>query len=316
MARAKTVFDTSEIPHLWAHQTQVSARNKQGNLYFQDEVIYSYGPHFAIARHVRNAKGVKAVLFTTRTYSNTTAGHIRAVRGSIPASVPVIRVDSVWNNPSVQTLDDIQKEIDEHVKKSERAKLWKGLDEFSTLASEFEVCAKFIGSRRKAKLPHAEWFATQKSLMHIQLDAKAEQRAKREAQRQAQQAIQREKDKADFEAWFHDTTVSFPYSFQTYNTAYMRVNGDEIETSQGARVSLEHVRRVAPFIIGLLDKGESYRKNGHTLHLGHYEIESLENGVLTVGCHRFDEKELRRIAAEILVPKVQEQKQEEVSSAS
>ena len=47
--RSKQVFNTGEIPHLWAHKVQASARNAQGNIYFEDETIYSYGPHFPIA---------------------------------------------------------------------------------------------------------------------------------------------------------------------------------------------------------------------------------------------------------------------------
>ena len=52
--RKKHVFDTGEIPHLWAHRTQDEARNRQGNLYFTGDTIYSYGSHFPIARHVAN----------------------------------------------------------------------------------------------------------------------------------------------------------------------------------------------------------------------------------------------------------------------
>lgn len=94
--RKKTVFETGEIPHLWAHRVQESARNAQGNLYFEGDVIYSYGSHFPIAKHVldnptkRNPK--PAVLLTTRTYSVTTSGHVSAVRCAIPASIPVFRV--------------------------------------------------------------------------------------------------------------------------------------------------------------------------------------------------------------------------------
>ena len=44
--RKKHVFDTGEIPHLWAHRTQDEARNRQGNLYFTGDTIYSYGSHF------------------------------------------------------------------------------------------------------------------------------------------------------------------------------------------------------------------------------------------------------------------------------
>ena len=83
--RQKQVFDTDELPHLWAHRTQDSARNAQGNLYFADGVIYSYGDRFPIAAHVVNKRGQAAILFTTRTYSVTTSRHTRAVRRAIPS---------------------------------------------------------------------------------------------------------------------------------------------------------------------------------------------------------------------------------------
>lgn len=89
--RTKHVFKTDEIPHLWAHQTQDSARNPGGNLYFSGDTIYSYGSHFPIARIVKQGKKT-CVLFTTRSYSVTTSGHISAVRGAIPRDLPVFNV--------------------------------------------------------------------------------------------------------------------------------------------------------------------------------------------------------------------------------
>jgi hypothetical protein len=101
--RQKHVFDTGEIPHLWAHKVQDSARNAQGNLYFENETIYSYGSHFPIARHVVDNLTKKtsrpAVLFTTRGYSVTTNRHISAVRSAIPKDVPVFHVYSPDSRP-------------------------------------------------------------------------------------------------------------------------------------------------------------------------------------------------------------------------
>jgi len=65
----KTVFNTSELPHIWAAQTQNEGR--AGSFYFNGATIYSYGSHFPIA----TIKG-NDVLFTMQTYSNTTAKHI------------------------------------------------------------------------------------------------------------------------------------------------------------------------------------------------------------------------------------------------
>src|SRR5579872_7219827 len=97
--RRRNVFPTDEIPHLWMHKSQDSARNPGGNLFFHDDTIYSYGHHFPIARHVTNGKQGKreqsAVLFTTGRYSVTTSKHIGMVRGAIPKDVQVFEVPNL-----------------------------------------------------------------------------------------------------------------------------------------------------------------------------------------------------------------------------
>lgn len=76
----KTVFtDLSTIAHLWANQTQTTARNSSSNFYFDSNVIYSYGRHFPIAKHITNEAGEHAILFTTRSYSLTTSKHVSIV---------------------------------------------------------------------------------------------------------------------------------------------------------------------------------------------------------------------------------------------
>lgn len=85
----KSFFGAGDIPHLWAHRTQDETRNRQGNLYFTADTIYSYGSHFPIARHLVNGAGERAVLFTTATYGVTTSGHCSAVRSAFPSGIPV-----------------------------------------------------------------------------------------------------------------------------------------------------------------------------------------------------------------------------------
>ena len=99
--RQRNVFPTNEIPHLWAHQVQNSARSAQGNFYFIGDTIYSYGSHFPIARRVTNSAGKAAVLMTTRTYSVTTAGHVHMVRMAIPDSTPIFYVERITPDASI-----------------------------------------------------------------------------------------------------------------------------------------------------------------------------------------------------------------------
>jgi hypothetical protein len=96
--RTREVFVTGEIPHLWAHKVQPSARNPQGNLYYRDSTIYSYRDSFPIAAHVNGKAKTPGILLTTDTYSSTTNGHIHAVRLAIPSGVPTFNVPHVLSS--------------------------------------------------------------------------------------------------------------------------------------------------------------------------------------------------------------------------
>lgn len=79
----------SEVCHFWANRKQASG--KSGSMFFENDTIYSYGHHFPIARHVN----ADTILFTTRDYSTTTAGHKSGARRAIPADKTVIYVRNI-----------------------------------------------------------------------------------------------------------------------------------------------------------------------------------------------------------------------------
>src|ERR1700728_4307737 len=98
MARTKSVYPTSEIPHLWFHglgNGQTTARNAQGNFYFEgqyeDAKIFSYGRHYEIARKVTTKRGM-AVLFNLEDSTVTTEKQKGQVLRAIPESTPVFRI--------------------------------------------------------------------------------------------------------------------------------------------------------------------------------------------------------------------------------
>jgi len=72
----KKVNTPQATAHLFATQSQIEAYTPNRNLYFYDKSIYSYGSHFCIAKFIDS----KTLLFTERTYSNTTAKHKQVVR--------------------------------------------------------------------------------------------------------------------------------------------------------------------------------------------------------------------------------------------
>jgi hypothetical protein len=82
-AKVKRVFANGMVAHVWAQQSQQEGRSANGNFYFDGPTIYSYGSHFPIASFVNDVRGERVVLFTTESYSNTTAGHKSDVRQAL-----------------------------------------------------------------------------------------------------------------------------------------------------------------------------------------------------------------------------------------
>lgn len=78
----KTVYDNAMVAHIWANQSQGSARSSNGNFWFSGNTINSY--QTPIARIVTAVNGKTVILRTCNTYSVTTSGkHERAIDRAI-----------------------------------------------------------------------------------------------------------------------------------------------------------------------------------------------------------------------------------------
>ena len=302
--RKKCVFDTGEIPHLWAHRTQDEARNRQGNLYFTGNTIYSYGSHFPIARHVTNDAGERAILLTTATYSVTTSSHCSAVRSAIPSGIRVFRVPNVCRGRYSGTeltahdhafnLADYAERTEKHVITSARArssyaKEWNH-DRAVRLRDEATACCAFFG----LPVPNIP------EVPEIDSDALTAIR-KREAKRAAEKADQTKRERAEAIARQQELITKWragQYSGCLYDIpAMLRIDGDEVVTSRGARFPISHAKRALAFVRKIRESGQAYVRNGRTIHLGPYALDRIEpDGTVKAGCHVVSWEEIEQIA--------------------
>jgi hypothetical protein len=302
--RVKAVFDTGEIPHLWAHKVQPSARNVQGNLYFENETIYSYGSHFPIARHVTNKAGRAAVLFSTGRYSVTTSSHISAVSSAIPSDVLVLHVPKVLagsgsmrdRGDHADNLAAYRTGIDAALIKASRGRSsFTREDQYGMAVrnrTEYNAYIKFFGLRNKplAAIPA--------------LDSKVLQAIKaREAQRVKAESAERKRAEAErlvrlaaaIQDWRDGKPLTYSLPYDT--PAMLRISGNELETSKGARVPISHAKRALVLIRAVVSRGVAWHSNGHTCHVGHYRIDSIQaDGTVKAGCHVIARDEWERIA--------------------
>jgi hypothetical protein len=87
----KTVFSNQELFHIYASGAQEYGRSANGNVYFENGILYSYGKHFPIALEY----GGK-YLFTRDSYSVTTSKHVSQARSALRhrdcIELPALRV--------------------------------------------------------------------------------------------------------------------------------------------------------------------------------------------------------------------------------
>jgi len=95
---AREVHTGDMVAHLWAHQSQDSARRGDGRLNFSGRAIYSYGSHF-LAGYMLGEGDARVALINSDSYSISTSRHMGMIRGAV-------RHMTAHNVPSLSDLRD------------------------------------------------------------------------------------------------------------------------------------------------------------------------------------------------------------------
>ena len=134
-----------DLAHYWAN-TEKPGYMRVANIIVDNDVIYSYGGHFAIAR--KHPTQPMCALITERTYSRTTSKHIRYVLQALRAcevlSVP--QCDTVA--PSDWIRQKVTTALSQIAGAGRRHKLWKYelLTAMHKLHTALRIHALFPGS--------------------------------------------------------------------------------------------------------------------------------------------------------------------------
>ncbi len=306
MAQVKTVYPTSEIAHLWAHQTQRSARNPQGNFYFQGDVIYSYGEHFPIARIRHNGKK-KMVMITTRTFSSMTSGHTAAVRMACK-HLPTFDVDDVMHWDVLGALRRQARETWKFVQCGTQrlfgctAKMFN-FRRYRYLEKQFNACLKFFNMTGQIKRPR-DYEVQRRNAIQGERVARIRYRAKMEKKKAAVKA-EEESRKKKFEEvlpqWTNGevTTRALP---QGNYPVYFRLHphSDKIETSLGAFLSVEEALAIWPKVKEARRSGINWTSGGRypeELKVGAYQVDRIDyTGDVHAGCHHVKWAQVKMLA--------------------
>lgn len=312
-----------QIAHRWAHRVPNSnAKRLQGYAMFaQGDTLYSWGSHFPIARHVMTtpAKGAArhVVLFNANGYSSSTGKHkSKAWRALDYGKLrPCYRLpQEFWPQHGNTEGVTAKQRRDANKRTAQAALQWleEQAREQYERASRARTYADMALQYAADYLDTAERFAADFGVKWAKPDlgdlqaraaaaaAKREREAAAARKRAAEAAEERRKAAADdFAAWRRGERYAAPAEWRVSpdGAAYVRRNGDTLETSQGAAVPWDHAVKAFRFIKLCRERGEQWETNGRVIRVGHFQIDCITaEGDMRAGCHFFKWEEIERLA--------------------
>lgn len=278
----KKVFsNSSDVIHLFAQRSQAEANCS--NVFFEGDRIWSYGRHYLLAEFIKNNSGDEAIWINDSGYSVTTAKHISEVTYATRQYRQFFELSTnpqkVINHLEVlaDKLSRARKpelyisEAENLFSKFEEFQAWKGeTNDKVNLLKIWDIINVFRGAE------YSDYLAKKEKLIK-----EAERLRKKEAKKQFRKELKE---------FF---TYKRSYIYRSTGEDYLRISqdGEFIETSQRVRVPIKE----AKILYLLIKNGKDIK--GH--NIGGYTVISL-NGVLKIGCHKINVKNMTEIGEKIL----------------
>jgi hypothetical protein len=276
----KKVFSShNEVAHIWASQSQYEGNASR--IFFEGQVIYSYGRHFPVARFAPEFGNV--VLFTDRGYSSSTGKHKTIIRGAIPGNFNVVYCESPiatseynlgkWQSTVTRLRADFA---------AKTLRISRG-----NLAVEiFKTCESAIVFCMALKIDAPEWTNETNDEMTAR-DYVYELAKAREIKKEAAR-VERERlaaiDAGDRIAlWQAGENV--PQNGFSYCATLLRLKNDQIQTSRGANIPVADALKLWPILVRIKRQGQAIESTNETIRLGAYRFNSFDGQTLIVGCH-------------------------------
>lgn len=306
----KTVFENSMVGHIWANQSQREARNHNNTFWFSGNTIWSY--RTPIASIYELGGGERIALVTTGQYSMTTSSkHMPNVCRAVRRSVNVPFFQEPTNAKNLEFLVVQYNEAKESLRRKisvsdDGIRYWLS----SVFRSIKLYCESFglpmpaldleadvleliaFHEAREARRQTPEYQAKRERERERRENAKAERKRIASLERHERERVSREEWIAGGLRWWR--------GIDEHGGAYLRVRGENIETSQGASVPLDHAVKAFRLILECKRAGRIWKRNGSTIRVGHFQVDKInEDGSIRAGCHYIGWSEIERIATQL-----------------
>jgi hypothetical protein len=302
-------MNNKQVAHLWANQSKESGSGS--HFYFEGATIFSYGPHFPIARHVNRRDGLGAVLFTTDGYSSSTARHKSYVSQACHHH-RVFYVADVRSDDRQAQFNDYRTRVAELVKKAAAArrvankealaesarKLAAEANDFAAFFTLPPACRIDASAEELGNLLHT---IEEEQRKETQRQKRARAKATRDAEKRRLQREAVARKEATGWALYEDGAPGVSLH-DAPPVLRVKLNADGspsavVETSHGAEVPVAEVARAVRFVAAVRARGIGWQRNGHVFRVGHFQLDEVTPaGNVRAGCHTFEWSEVERFA--------------------
>ena len=308
----KTVFDNRQCAHIWAQQSQERGRTNNGNMFFENATIYSYGHHFPMGHFIDD----NTVLLNSSSYSNSTGkqqGYVRYAvnhKRRIYVSCAVLKAfiwDNSFNaNAQALAVKECKSTVQRCLKRATAKKAAKyKANDVQAAQNAVAECRALFQEFGADYLPELKALADIVFTDDINkaIAAEKERLEKETAERLAKEKAKQEIIEFEMRNFWIRGQAMPSYHPSASTKIYMRIKGDDIETSKGASFPVDHAIKAFKAIRRIKDTGENFINTAHDwLKLGHFRIDNIDTaGNVKAGCHYVDWDEIERIARELKI---------------
>ena len=267
----KTVFTNNEIVHEFNLQEQYEGRTSNGAMYFYGKKLYSYGSHYLLCEFLDN----NTVMINDTGWSATTGKHISLITSATRNRKQYFITKTDYKNVNSNIKDYLNK-----LAKARKTKTYYLNEIDSTLKMYFDYLEYSKQKTKFKKYPeHREVLRLSNSFYNNfdNLQQTIKDNNIKQALKDKKAIIQKLKDwKSNKIQWFNNNT----------KTDFLRLKGENIETSQGVKISIKEAKRVLNILQNRNVKGEKIDNK--------FTIISFNN-LLKVGCHNIPLEEINYI---------------------
>ena len=269
----KTVFTNSEIVHAFNLQDQSNGRTSNGSMYFTDNKIYSYGSHYLLGEFIDK----ETIIINNKGYSVTTSRHIGLLTNATRDKRQFFKTD-IEPEIVIDELKNLFKLLSRtRLKADYYTNTINNLFKNYFAYVDFKKPKKSKEHRQIVKL-YKEFTESAENLLEV-----VKEQNKKDKEKKLKEVKKKLKKWRTFETnWLSNQT----------GKDFLRIDktNNIIETSQGVKIPIEEGKR----LLKLIDL-----KKIVGARIDNKYIVNAFNGLLKVGCHNIELKEINNIKKQL-----------------